>query len=265
MNEKAQQRLALERDLRLAIERGELEVYYQPKVDISTGRVAGMEALLRWNHPEKGLIPPATFIPLAEETGLIIQIGEFVLKEACKVNRGWQKAGLGPIIVAVNLSAKQFKDASVEKAVVSALKKAGLSSKYLELEITESVAMDNVSSAIGILCRLKDMGMELSIDDFGTGYSSFAYLKRFPIGALKIDKMFVNDIAEKEDAAEIISAMISMAHSLNLKVVAEGVETEDQLKLLRKLGCDQIQGYVYSRPLSADNATELFKQNPLLN
>lgn len=260
MNEKAEQRLLLERDLRRAIDQEEFEVHYQPKVELATGKILGVEALLRWNHPERGSVPPSVFIPVAEETGLIVEIGEFVIKEACKVNRSWQDSGFEPICVAVNLSAKQFNGHRIEDSVASALKETGLSSKYLELEITETVVMDNVNSAIQTLGRLKEMGMGLSIDDFGTGYSSFAYLKKFPIGVLKIDMVFVKDIAEKKEDAQIISAMISMAHSLGLKVVAEGVETHEQLQVLRELGCDQVQGFLCSKPLSAENAVKFFEQ-----
>ncbi len=260
MNEKAKQRLLLERDLRRAIDQKEFEVYYQPKVELATGKILGVEALLRWNHPEKGRVPPSVFIPVAEETGLIVEIGEFVIKEACKVNRGWQDSGFEPVCVAVNLSGKQFNGHAIEDSVAAALKETGLPSKYLELEITETVVMDNVNSAIETLGRLKKMGMGLSIDDFGTGYSSFAYLKKFPIGVLKIDMMFVKDIVEKKEDEQIISAMISMAHSLGLKVVAEGVETHEQLQILRELGCDQVQGFLCSKPVSAANAEEFFGQ-----
>ncbi|OIQ79741.1 cyclic di-GMP phosphodiesterase Gmr [mine drainage metagenome] len=246
------ERLALENSLRRALERKEFEVYYQPKVDAQTQRVVGAEALLRWKHPELGMVSPVQFIPMAEDTGLIISIGAWVLQEACCQARAWHNAGLPLISVAVNLSARQFRDADLPDTIANALAASGLTPSYLELEITESMIMQGSDQASQILQRFRDMGTHVSIDDFGTGYSSLSYLKHFPIDTLKIDRSFVQDLPQDADDAAITQAIIAMAHSLKLHVVAEGVENVEQYELLRAQGCDQIQGYLFSKPLPAE-------------
>ncbi len=264
MNEKAMKRLTLEKELRLALRREELLPFFQPKVSIGTGKMIGMEALARWDHPEKGLVSPAEFIPIAEETGLIVPMGEHILRESCRINKVFQDAGYPPMMVAVNLSPKQFTESNIVMMVESVLEETNLSPEYLEMEITESMVMEDVENAIATLKKLNEMGITLSIDDFGTGYSSLGYLKRFPIDALKIDMIFIRDMTVSSDDAEIVSAIISMAKSLNLKVIAEGVETKEQLELLREYGCDQIQGYYYSKPLNKSVFELLLKRGKKL-
>jgi len=254
--------LALESSLRRALERNEFVLHYQPKMDPSTDQMVGVEALLRWNHPDLGMVSPAQFISLAEDTGLIIPIGEWVLGEACRQARVWQEVGLPLVSVAVNLSARQFRDGNLPDMIGSALMKSGLTPEFLELEITESMIMQNVEHAIEILHRFRDMGTNISIDDFGTGYSSLGYLKSFPIDTLKVDRSFVQDVPGDADDAAITKAVIALAHSLNLKVVAEGVETEEQLEFLREQGCDLIQGYIYSKALPADRLAHLLLNGP---
>ena len=249
----AARRLALEADLSQAVARGELRLHYQPKVRVVSGRVVGMEALLRWQHPEHGLVMPADFIPLAEETGLIVPIGEWVLREACRQARAWLDAGLEPPRVAVNISARQFAHDNLAASVHRALTETGLGPERLELEITESMVMQNPDQAVAVLNRLREMGVSLTVDDFGTGYSSLACLKRFPIKSIKVDRSFIRDLPGDGDDAVISQAIIAMAHSLKLEVVAEGVETEAQREFLRAHGCDEMQGYLFSRPLPAED------------
>ena len=252
MNIHTVERLAMESDLRRALEREEFLLHYQPKVDLGTGAISGTEALLRWRHPLRGLVPPAEFIPLAEETGLIVPIGQWVLQTACAQNKVWQGEGLPHLRVAVNLSALQFSQESLPQDVARVLASTGLDAASLELEITESMVMRDAAQAVKLLDELKRMGVHLSIDDFGTGYSSLSYLKRFPIDSVKIDRSFVRDLPADADDAAITQAIIAMAHSLRLKVVAEGVETEPQEQLLRKQGCDEMQGYYYCKPLPGE-------------
>jgi len=242
----SRERLDLESDLRRALPLKQFEVHYQPKIDIASGRVNSVEALLRWRHPTRGLVGPAQFIPLAEESGLMFPIGEWVLREACRQARQWQREGLPFIRVAVNISPMHFLQPMFLDIVRSALFDHDLEPQYLEIELTETTVMDHVESSIEILEELSRMGVLVSIDDFGTGYSSMSYLRRFPIDKLKIDRSFINDLTTNADAASIVKAVISLAHSLRLKVVAEGVETAAQLQQLRELGCDQFQGYYCS-------------------
>jgi diguanylate cyclase (GGDEF)-like protein len=250
-------RLALETDLRRAMELGQLELHYQPKVDINTNRVRSAEALIRWRHPTRGLVPPSTFIPIAEETGLIMPMGEWVVREACSQVRRWLDAGMSPVRVAVNLSAKQFRHVDLTAVVKSALSEARLEPGYLELELTESAVMDDAEKSAATLQMLSTMGVHISIDDFGTGYSSLSYLRRFPLDKLKIDRSFVRDLMSNPDDASIVKAIISLAHNLRLRVVAEGVETEEQLLFLRELGCDQYQGFYCSPAVPADAFVKL--------
>jgi diguanylate cyclase (GGDEF)-like protein len=256
INAKALKRLTLESHLRRALERSEFEVYYQALIDINTKQVIGMEALVRWQHPELGLLPPAEFVPLAEDTGLLVPISEWVLRIACAQCSTWHEDGLGPLSVAVNLSAHQFQQQSLPEAVAGILRETGLSSRHLELELTESSIMKNTESAVKTLGELKEMGVSIAIDDFGTGYSSLGYLKRLPIDKLKIDQAFVRDVTTDPNDAALVMAIIALAHNLRLKVLAEGVETEEQLRFLHLLRCDEWQGYLYSAPLPA----EAFKQ-----
>lgn len=244
--------LQLEKDLRKAFDRDEFLLYYQPKVHLMTGRVIGMEALVRWKHPERGFIAPDSFISMAEETNLITPLGEWVLRTACQQNKAWQEAGLPPLRVSVNLSPQQFRKATLVQQVQKVLEETGLEPCFLELEITESIMMLNIDIAIETICRLRDLGVYISIDDFGTGYSSLSYLKKFPIHTLKIDQSFVRDLSISSDSEAIVTAVIRMAHSLNLNVIAEGVETETQLRFLRDRDCHEVQGYLFSRPLPVE-------------
>jgi diguanylate cyclase (GGDEF)-like protein len=251
--------LALENELREALDRNQLELHYQPKVDIATGRIRSAEALLRWRHPTRGMVPPNVFIPVAEETGMILPIGEWVLRESCRQMRKWLDSGMSPVRIAVNLSAKQFHDADLASVVRSALRDARLEPGYIELELTESALMSNPEESAATLESLSAMGVHISIDDFGTGYSSLSYLRRFPLDKLKIDRSFIRDLLTNPDDASIVRAIISLAHNLRLRVVAEGVENYLQLEFLRELGCDQYQGYYCSPPVPADQFVALIK------
>ncbi|EXJ13641.1 EAL domain-containing protein [Imhoffiella purpurea] len=250
MNARALERMDLEHELRQAIERGELELHYQPQVDLRGGQVIGAEALVRWPHPAHGLMMPGAFIPLAEESGLIVELGEWVLRRACLQNRAWQDAGLPPISVAVNLSARQFAACDLVSLTDGILRETGLNPNLLELELTESAAMLDTTAFIKATKRLKDLCVSLSLDDFGTGFSSLSYLRRFDIDRLKIDRSFVRDIVHDPDSAAIVTTIVALAHNLNLAALAEGVETEAQLRFLRSCDCDEIQGYYFSRPLT---------------
>ncbi len=252
MNERTLDRLSIEADLRHALERHEFSLHYQPQINAMSGKIVGMEALIRWNHPLHGMISPARFIGLAEEMGLIIPIGAWVINQACSQTKAWQQAGLGELRVAVNLSARQFTQKNLVQTIADVLHATGLDPRFLELELTESMVMNDVDSAITILRNLKGLGVHIAIDDFGTGYSSLSYLRRFPIDVLKIDQSFVNDLMVDVDDASIVVSIISLAHSLRLKVIAEGVENIDQLNFLRAHDCDQVQGYYFSKPLSTE-------------
>ena len=254
MSRWAFERLTLEQSLRDALRNRELVVYYQPRIDIETRAIIGMEALVRWIHPQFGLVSPGQFIPLAEETGLIVPIGEWILREACRQNAAWREMGLPRIRVSVNLSPVQFRKPTLHESVCSALDDVGLDADGLELEVTESLLMNDPAETAGVLGRLKSRGIHISIDDFGTGYSSLSYLKRFPINALKIDRSFVTDVTSNPDDAAIATAIILMGHSLKLTVVAEGVETENQLAFLKVLQCNEVQGYLFSPPVPAERA-----------
>ncbi len=260
MNAKAAERLAMENSLHKALEREEFLLHYQPMVDLRTGRIIGMEALVRWNSPDLGMVPPTKFISLAEETGLIFPLGEWVLWTACMQNKSWQTAGLAPVRVAVNLSARQFQQQNLLEMITRVLEKTGLSPNFLELELTESMLMQKQEAIFTTLSKLDAMGIQISIDDFGTGYSSLSYLKRFPVHKLKIDQSFVHDIITDPDGGAITAAIIVMAHSLKLKVIAEAVETEEQLQSLRLLQCDEIQGYLFSKALPPEEATKLLAE-----
>ncbi|HEX5337517.1 MAG TPA: EAL domain-containing protein, partial [Gallionella sp.] len=258
MNLDAQEQLHLQGQLRNAVRNQEFLLHYQPQVDIATGRIVGAEALVRWQHPEMGLIPPAKFIPLAERSGLVIPMGEWVLNEACRQARQWCECGQ-PLVMAVNLSALQFKRGNLLETVSRALEQSGLPAGQLELELTESILLQDVDVAIKTLHSLKEMGVKFSIDDFGTGYSSLSYLKRLAVNKLKIDQSFVRDLAEDSDSAAIVRAIIQLGHTLQLSVIAEGVETEAQLDFLRNYGCDEVQGYLFGRPIPADEFIELLE------
>ncbi|GLI09082.1 signaling protein YkoW [Paenibacillus tyrfis] len=259
MDEASEQKLALENGLRLALERDEFEVHYQPQVNMK-GQVIGAEALVRWRHPEQGLVSPGLFIPVAEESGLIHLIGERVLRMACRQNKSWQEAGFSPMPVSVNLSNKQFEQPHLIETIRVALQESGLEPKYLDLEITESMMAADANNAETTLRRLKQIGVQVSMDDFGTGYSSLSYLNRFPIDKLKIDQSFVRDIAHGSSGASIVATIVAMAHHLGLQVIAEGVETQEQIDFLRDKKCDLVQGYYYSPPLPPDEF-ERYLQN----
>ena len=249
--------LALETSLRYALDRKEFQVYYQPQVELKTGKIVGIEALVRWQHPELGLISPAIFIPLAEETGLIMPIGEWVLKTACAQTKAWQTAGFPALRVAVNLSCRQFNQADLGESIVQTLNETGLAPEFLELEITESVLTQDEQAAIKTLSELKLLGIQISIDDFGTGYSSLSYLKKFPFSNLKIDRSFIRHITGDTRSKNITRAIIQMAHSLNLKVIAEGVEAPEELGFLCQHHCDEIQGYFFCRPVPPEELEKL--------
>lgn len=253
MNAKAVEHLIMESSLRHALERNEFVLHYQPQVDLHSREITGMESLLRWNHPELGLLYPDQFMQLAEETGLIVSIGEWVLNQACEQAADWHGAGLSGMRLAVNLSALQFRTDSLVETVAKALRLSGFDPKCLELEITESFLLDNVDSAIEKLRNLSSLGVDLAIDDFGTGYSSLSYLKQFPLNTLKIDQSFVRDISTDPDDAAIAEAIVALGRSLHLRVMAEGVETEEQLNFLRTRGCDQAQGFLISRPVPGED------------
>jgi EAL domain-containing protein (putative c-di-GMP-specific phosphodiesterase class I) len=256
MNAQVVERLTLEKSLRLALDKKELFLMYQPQMDIATGKVVGLEALLRWQHPKLGLVPPDRFIRLAENSGLILPIGEWVLRTACSQARKWQEEGFPKVTVAVNVSAIQFRQEGFCRLIRKVLDETGLAPQYLELELTESLLLANADLMLSVVQKLKAMGLTLAIDDFGTGYSSFGYLRQFQASKLKIDRSFIRDVAVNPDDAAITAAIISMAKSLKLRVIAEGVETEEQMTFLRAHKCDEIQGYYFSKPLAVDKVAD---------
>lgn len=256
LHDDALRRIALENEMRRALERNEFELFYQPKVDMNSREIVGMEALLRWNHPELGLVPPLSFIPLAEETGLIVPIGEWVLQRSCAQSKAWHDKGFD-LQIAVNLSPRQFQQKDLVGKIIGIVRDSGLDPHLLNLEVTESSIMNNAESAGSILRELREKGIKVSIDDFGTGYSSLGVLKDLPIDVLKIDKTFVNDVTTNADDAALVAAVITLAHNLRLRIVAEGVETEEQLVFLRGQKCDEWQGYLCSKPLPASEFEKL--------
>ena len=259
LNVKVHEKFLLHEELRNAVARSEFVLHYQPQVDLRSGRVFAVEALIRWMHPVRGMVPPNSFIPIAEETGLIVPIGDWVLHEACRQNRAWQDAGLPHMTVCVNISARQFREKNLIARVVSALNSSGLDGRYLELELTESLIMQDVELAVSTMKALQNLGVQLAIDDFGTGYSSLSALKTFPVARLKIDKSFIDDLPNNENDKAVASAVISLGQKLNLKVIAEGVETDEQMAFLRDNNCDEMQGYHFSRPLPAEGIEALLK------
>ena len=258
LNARALQKLSLANELRYAIEREELRLFYQPKVDLASGIVIGAEALVRWQHPVRGLVPPGEFIPLAEENGLVVPLGNWVFREACRQSRAWHSAGCHVPRISVNVSSHQFRQGNLAALLGRILADAGADPQHLTLELTEGVIMDNAEANLAALRKLKEMGMKLSIDDFGTGYSSLSYLNKFPLDELKIDRSFVMEIKGPGERSAIITAIIAMAHSLGLRVVAEGVETEPQRAYLAAEGCDEYQGYFKSKPVPAAEFEKLF-------
>ena len=264
MNTRAAEQLALENNLRSALSRDEMLVFFQPQLELKSNKITGMEALIRWKHPEMGMIPPVQFIPIAEATGLIIPIGEWVLRSACKQAVEWQKSHK-PLVISVNLSARQFQQQDLVSIVKNVLSETGLEPKFLELEITESLGMKNPEQTLKTLTGLKAMGIKIAIDDFGTGYSSLSYLKRFPIDTLKIDRSFVMDMPEDQSDAEIVKTIIALARSLDLGVIAEGVEKDSQARYLLENGCEKMQGYLFSPPVPPQEFLRLLnKQEKLL-
>ena len=248
LNQVIQRRAAIERDLRVALQKDQFCLHYQPQLDLISGKVVGVEALLRWQHPERGDISPVEFIPVAESTGLILPIGDWVLRTACKQARAWQDKGLDPVRVAINLSAVQFRHKNLQENIIQALNESDLEPRWLEIELTESLIMRDVRTTIDTLNNLHALGIQISVDDFGTGYSSLSYLTRFPISKIKLDKSFVRDV-DKVDGAAIARIVITLGHSLNMKVIAEGVENEAQLRFLREHACNEVQGYYFGRPM----------------
>jgi diguanylate cyclase (GGDEF)-like protein/PAS domain S-box-containing protein len=256
---RAVERQFIEGSLRVALERKEFSLHYQPKIELCSGAIVGVEALLRWRHPERGFIPPAQFVAIAEDTGLILPIGRWVLREACRQSRAWLDAGLPPMPMAVNISAIEFRSEDFVESIRAVLKETRLDPQCLELELTESVLMKHAESTVSMLQALKSIGVQLAVDDFGTGYSSLSYLRQFPIDSLKMDQSFVHEISSKSDDAVIVSAVISMGNSLKKRVIAEGVETREQLDFLTAAGCEEAQGYYFSAPMEADEFATLLE------
>jgi EAL domain-containing protein (putative c-di-GMP-specific phosphodiesterase class I) len=259
MNVRAVERQSIEESLRRALERQEFALHYQPKVDLRTGAINGAEALIRWTHPTRGLVPPGQFIPVAEECGLILPIGKWVLREACKQARAWVNAGMPMLSMAVNISSMEFRDDNFLDGVFAILDETGMDPRSLELELTESVLMKRAESAASVLQTLRGRGVQVAVDDFGTGYSSLSYLRKFPIDALKIDQSFVRQITTSPNETTIVTAVISMGRSLKLRVIAEGVETQEELAFLQAHECDEAQGYYFSRPVPAQQFVKLLE------
>lgn len=260
INEKLMEKIQTQSELRKAIENDEFMVYYQPQVDLQTDRIVGFEALIRWNHPDKGIIPPGEFIYLAEETGLIVPIGTWVLQEACNQLKQWEDKGYTNLIMAVNISVRQFKDQDFVQMVKTVIEETGVNPNCLELEITETIALQDIEYTISIIQKLKEMGVAFSLDDFGTGYSSMNYLKRLPVNNLKIDKSFLDTIMDNRSDQNIVKTIISLAQTLDLAVIAEGVEKDEQGLFLKNAKCNKAQGYLYSKPLPKEEAEELLKK-----
>jgi diguanylate cyclase len=261
MKDEASLKLNIAAQLRYALEREEFELYYQPQINIKTGKIMGAEALLRWQNPELGFISPGQFIPIAEETGLIINIGEWVLKKACQQLKKWQEKYPNPLSISVNLSPRQFKQPNLTDKIIQIIEETGVAATLLDLELTETLLMDNVNLAIKILQDLKTMGIKVSIDDFGTGYSSLGYLQKFPFDILKIDRCFIKNINQNTANQAITKALISMSHDLNLKVIAEGIETREELRILMENNCDGFQGYLFSPPVPVAKFENLFSNS----
>jgi EAL domain-containing protein (putative c-di-GMP-specific phosphodiesterase class I) len=265
MNQNAVRQLQIENLIRHGLKEDLFSVFYQPKVDIASGKLISMEALVRYEHPEKGIVSPAQFIPLAEETGQIVEIGEVVLRKACEDTKRWVDEGLFTGRVAVNISARQFEIPDLDERIEKVLHRAGLSALHLECEITEGTLMHDPENALRMMQRLRERGIHLALDDFGTGYSSLAYLKKFPLNTLKIDKAFIDDIATSSVDRHMTAAIIDIAHNLGLKVVAEGVEHEEQLSILRRYECEMLQGFLYSKPLNSARFEHLLRENNKIN
>jgi EAL domain-containing protein (putative c-di-GMP-specific phosphodiesterase class I) len=259
LNKQVNHRLQMASQLRLAIQKNELTLHYQPQVSLVSGAIVGVEALIRWQHPDRGMVSPLQFIPLAEESGMIIVIGEWVLRTACLQARRWHDMGMRGLVMAVNLSAKQFALKNLDVVVANALQESGLLAPFLELELTESASMESPEKSIEVMKKLKAMGVRLSIDDFGTGYSNLNYLKRFPVNQLKIDRSFIRDITTDPDDMAIAKAIIALGRNLHLEVLAEGVEEQGQYDMMKAHGCDKLQGYFFSKPLSVEACTLLFQ------
>ncbi len=264
LNAKAHEKFLLQEELRKALERQEFMLLYQPQVDLRSGAIFAVEALIRWRHPEMGTVPPDKFIPAAEESGLIVAIGDWALRAACRQNKAWQDSGLAPIVVSVNVSARQFREKNWVCQIVAALEESKLEPKYLELELTESLIMQDVEQAIATMKQLQSLGVQLSIDDFGTGYSSLSALKTFPVARLKIDKSFVRDLPHDENDRAVATAVISLGQKLNLRVIAEGVETDAQMAFLRDNNCDEMQGYLFSKPAPPAEIATMLKRPKFL-
>jgi len=261
LNQQVSKRVELEVDLRLALSKNQFSLYYQPKLDIARNRICGAEALIRWHHPDKGLVTPLEFIPLAEETGLINPMGEWIVDQACAMAREWSKVINRYFSIAVNISSRQVRDVDLVDLISQSLKNHQIPPECLEIEITESAVMGNVEKAQIMFRALHDMGIKISLDDFGTGFSSLSYLRKFPISVLKVDKSFIDDIPEDTDSMTMVETIISMAQHLNLTTVAEGVETEEQLAFLREHKCNQVQGYLFAAPMPADRFVDFLKKH----
>jgi EAL domain-containing protein (putative c-di-GMP-specific phosphodiesterase class I) len=263
MDTDAHEYLLILNGLQRAIDKQEFVLHYQPQIDLGSGRVTGAEALIRWQHPDLGLIPPGRFIAIAEDSGLIVEIGSWVIRECCRQARRWQEAGFQDLTVAANVSALQFRRGSLEDVVRDALEEAGLEPRFLELELTESILADDQAKAAAVLTRLHEIGVGLALDDFGTGYSSFTYLVNFKLDKLKIDQSFVRNISMNHKDETIVSSIVRLAREFGLRTVAEGVESEQALEVVRRAGCDQAQGFLFARPMIADDLLSFLRARRL--